>query len=563
MSQRRSIVNRRPRGSRRFLAALVGLSLVAAACGVDAGGTADGTDPAPAQDTQVSPAATDKPEVVVALSDTVDVIELHTFRSTSAFTITGALYEPLLRQVLVDDGTGLLVGSDEVEGAGAESYEIVETDAGGYLATFNLRPDARFSSGNPVTAADYKYTFDRSIEGPGYIGLLLPFIGIDSTDQIRVIDDLTLEIETTVQSPLFKRFMTFQVFGAIEKAVAEANATPDDPWAFTYFNTNAAGSGPFMVETFTPETAITLVPNPYYWDAENVGASKVTVKNVPDANQRALLLERGELDVADGLPPRVVAGMDGNEAVRVFRTTTTGLVYLGMNQAIPPLDNRDIRAAIRDAVPYDALIEQVMFNQAVPAQGVVTSTMDTFDEEIGTGFRQDLDAARASLEASGETNVTLTLGVRESRASDQEAAILIQDALRQVGITLEIQVLADGDFLTKLRNDELPLFIHDWTSWGEDPFFQMTFLTTCEGRVNYANFCDPAYDEAVKKGTFTTDEVVRQEASSATQQIFFDQAVWAPLYSADRTMVAGACVTGVVRDYTMVLGVKHLAKTEC
>jgi peptide/nickel transport system substrate-binding protein len=540
------------------VAALAGLSLVLAACGGD-DGASESTEPPAGSD---APAA-DGSEMVVALSDTVDVIELHTFRSTSAYTITGALYEPLLRQVLVDDGTGLLVGSDEVEGAGAESYEIVATDEGGYLATFNLRPEAEFSSGNPVTATDYKYTFDRTIEGPGYIGLLLPFIGIDSTDQIRVVDDLTLEIETRVQSPLFERFMTFQVFGAIEKAVADANATEEDPWAFEYFNTNAAGSGPFMLETFAPETEITLVPNPNYWDAENVGPSRITVQNVPDANQRALLVERGELDVADGLPPRVVADMEGNEAVTVFGTTTTGVVYLGMEQSIAPLDNPDVRAAIRNAVPYDAMIEQVMFNQAVPAQGVVTSTMDTFDAAVGAGYVEDPEAAQASLAESGETDVTLTLGVRESRASDQEAAVLIQDALRQVGITVDIQILPDGDFLTRLGNDELPLFIHDWTSWGEDPFFQMTFLTTCEGGVNYAGFCDEAYDAAVTEGTFTDDETVRQEVSSEAQQIFFDEAVWAPLYSADRTIVSGACVTGVVRDYTMVLGVKYLSKSAC
>lgn len=556
---------RRPRGSRRLIAGLVGLALIGASCSGDDSSsttTAPSATDAPSDSTDPAP-GTDKPEMVVALSDTVDVIELHTFRSTSAYTITGALYEPLLRQVLVADDQGLLVGTDEAEGAGAESYELAETDEGGYLATFKLRPEARFSSGNQVTAADYKYTFDRTIEGPGYIGLLLPFIGIDSTDQIRVVDDLTLEVETKVQSPLFERFMTFQVFGAIEKAVAEANATEDDPWAFTYFNTNAAGSGPFMIENFSPVTSITLVPNPHYWDADNVGASRVTVQNVPDANQRALLVERGELDVADALPPRLVADLATKDTVSVFGTTTTGVVYLGMDQAIAPLDNVDVRRAIRDAVPYDAIIEQVMFNQAVPAQGVVTSTMDTFDAAIGAGFTTDLDAARAAVEASGESNVILTLGVRESRAPEQEAAILIQDALRQVGITVELQILPDGDFLTRLGNDELPLFIHDWTSWGEDPFFQMTFLTTCAGGVNYAGFCDETFDEAVNTGTFTADVDLRQRSSSTTQQIFLDQAVWAPLYSADRTIVASACVAGVVRDYTMVLGLKSLTKGDC
>ena len=582
-------MKRRQRGTRRLLAALVGVSLIAAACGdsdtddaddsatdtaADSGDTDDGgdTDDSGSDDSGSDDSGSDDSDsddsagadLVVALSDTTDLIELHTFRSTSAYSITGALYEAPLRQVLDEDENGLLVGTDEVEGAGAESYEIVETDDGGYLATFHLRPEAKFAeTGNPVTAEDYKYVFDRAIDGPGYIGLLLPFIGVESTDQVRVVDELTFEVETTVQSPLFERFMTFQVFGAMEKAVAEENATEDDPWAFDYFNTHAAGSGPFMIETYEPETTIELVPNPYYWDLDEVAPGSVTIRNVTDASQRALLLERGELDVADGLPPRLVADMDGNDAVQVFGATTTGVEYLGMNTTIAPLDNVDVRKAIALAVPYDGLVEQVMYDQALPAQGVVTSTMDTFDPEVGAQWATDLEAAQAALDASGVSDVSLALGVRESRTTNQEAAVLIQDALRQIGIEVDIQILADGDFLTKLGNDELPLYIHDWSSWGEDPFYQMSFLTTCDGGVNYSHYCNADYDAAVNEGMFTADEAVRQEASSTAQQLFVDDAPWAPLWSADRTIVAGECVGGVVRDYTMVLGFKYLTKTDC
>lgn len=527
------------------LAVVMAAGMTVSTHAVDASGPAEGSD---------------KPDLVVALSDTTNLIEPHTFRSTAAYSVTGALYEPLLRQVLVEDENGLLVGGYDVEPAGAGSYEVAETDDGGFLATFTLRPENTFATGNPVTAADYKYVFDRAIEGPGYIGLLLPFIGLSSTDQVRVVDDATLEIETAVQSPLFERFMTFQVFGAMEKAVMDEHATAEDPWAFEYLNTNSTGSGPYMVEIYDPETQIVLVANPHYWDAENVGSDKITIRNVPDASQRALLVQRGELDLAEGLPPRLVAGMSDDENVNVFGTTTTGLEYLGMNMEIAPLDNPDIRRAIVLATPYQALIDQVMYGQAVAAGGVVTSTMETYDPEIGALYATDLDAARALVEESGVGDVSLVIGVRESRGTNQEAAVLIQDSLRQIGINADIQILPDGDFLTRLGNDELPLYIHDWSSWGEDPYYQMTFLTTCEGGVNYSNFCNADYDAAVVEGAFTTDAAVRQEQSSIAQQIFFDEAPWAPLWSTDRTIVTGSCVGGVVRDYTMVTNFSRLFK---
>ncbi len=531
-----------------------------AATTTTAGGTA--TTAGGGASTTAAPAA-EKPKMVVALSDTPNLVELHTFRTTSAYAVTKALYEPLLRQKLTPDASGLLMGSPtEYEGLGAESFDIETTADGGMKGTFHLRTDAKFPDGTPVTAEDYKYTFDRTIEGPGYIGLLLPFIGIDSTDQIKVLDDHTLEITTKVQSPLFRRFMTFQVFGAIEKKVADEHATTDDPWTFQYFNDHAAGSGPFMLEEFNPDQQVVLAPNPEYWDAASVANSGVVIRTVPDANQRALLVRNGELDLVTGIPARLLKDMVNDPNVKVYRAPSSGVVYLAMNETISPMDNVDLRRAIVKAVPYDALIDQVMFGFAQPARGVVTTSMETYDPQIGGRYTTDLDGAKAALAASGLQNVTLELGVRQSRQEDQDAAVLIQDSLRQIGINVDVQVLPDADFADKINNNELPLFIHDWYSWGEDPFYQMKFLTTCGQFVNYARFCNEDYDALVQQGTFTLDPAQRADLSSQAQQIFYDQAVWAPLWSADRTVVTGKCVTGVDRDFTLVPGFEYLTKTD-
>lgn len=560
----------RHRNRLRGFTLLAAVALVVTACGgagtgdttttvAEGGGTAT-TAPTGTGGTTAAPEV--KPQIVVALSDTVNLVEPHTFRSTSAYAVTGAIYEPLLDQALEEQPDGLLLGSrTEHVGRGAESYEVVETD-GGFVATFRLRPDAKFPDGSPVTAEDFKYTFDRTIEGPGYIGLLLPFIGIDSTDQIRVVDDLTLEITTKVKSPLFERFMTFQVFGAMNKDELDANATEDDPWAFEYLNDKGAGSGPYVLASFDPDREVVLAPNPYYWNAENVANSGVTIRSVPDANQRALLVQSGDIDLATGLPPKLIAQLENDPNVKIYSAPTTGVQYLGMNQTIAPLDNVDLRRAIVRAVPYQALLDQVMYGYASPANGVVTSTMETYDPAIGGGYATDLDLAKQHLTDSGLGDVSLVLGVRESRSTDQEAAVLIQDNLRKIGIDVEIAVLPDADFAAKLNNNELPLFIHDWYSWGEDPFYQMKFLTTCGQFVNYARFCNEEYDALVEQGTFSIDPQVRQEVSSKTQQIFFDQAVWAPLWSADRTIVTGKCVTGLIRDYTLVPRFERLTKTD-
>lgn len=565
--------------TRRRIAILLALALVVAGCGGDdeepaattattaaqevtttAAPEAPATTAAEPDEPEEAPTTTaameevvEKPVIVASLADTPNLIELHTFRTTSAYAVTNAVYEPLIKQVLEEQPNGLLQGSFvDHHGAGAESFSIEETADGGFLATFTIREGQTFSDGAPVTAADYKYVFDRSIEGPGYIGLLLPFVGISSTDQIRVTGDYTFEVETTVQSPLFRRFLTFQVFGAMNKAEAEANATEDDPWSFAYYNDKGGGSGPYWVSKFDPDNEVVLEPNPGYWNADALPNAGVIIRPIPDANEKARLIAAGEIDVATGIPPKLLAVLEDDPNVTIWASQTTGVHYLAMNQTIAPMDNLHLRQAIVSAVPYQALIDNVMFGFASPAKGVVTSNMETHDSSIGANFTQDLDAARGHLEASGVGDLTLVLGVRESRLGDQEAAVLIQDSLRQIGLTVDVQILPDGDFSGRINANELPLFIHDWFSWGEDPFYQMRFLTTCGQFVNYARFCNEAYDALVNEGTFTTDPAVRQDVSSQAQQIFLDQAVWAPLWSSDRTYVTHKCVTGVVQDYTRI-----------
>jgi ABC-type transport system substrate-binding protein len=90
----------------------------------------------------------------------------------------------------------------------------------------------------------------------------------------------------------------------------------------------------------------------------------------------------------------------------------------------------------------------------------------------------------------------------------------------------------------------------------------MTFLTQCGSFVNYARFCNEEYDSLVEEGKFTLDAEERQEVSSRTQEIFFENAVWAPLWSTDRTLVTGKCVTGLDAEYTNVPGFTHVTKTE-
>jgi peptide/nickel transport system substrate-binding protein len=223
--------------------------------------------PVPPTVTSVPPTATavPKPQIVIAYDGDIDHIELMQFRSIGGYDATANLYEPLLWQtVTFDSQKGEFVGTGAWEGAGAESYDV-STD--GTVFTFHLRQDAQFADGTPITANDYKYTFDRAMKGPGYIGLLTPFMALESPDNVEVLDDYTLQITTSRPAALTEAVISFQVFGAISQATADAHATADDPWADQWFHTNANSSGHYVITEWKPGTEYVFEPNPNYWAA--------------------------------------------------------------------------------------------------------------------------------------------------------------------------------------------------------------------------------------------------------------------------------------------------------
>ncbi|MFQ5966492.1 MAG: ABC transporter substrate-binding protein [Acidimicrobiia bacterium] len=551
------------------IALMAALALIVAACaGEEVTPTpqppVETQPPAATQPPETQPPAVEKAKIVVSLSDTVSVIEPHTFRTTSAYWVTDALYDPLLSQIF-EETEGQWLGSTTHEGRGAVSFEASD-DLLTY--TFTIRDGHKFANGEPVTAEDYKYVFQRSIEsaadqGEGYIGLLLPFVGIDSADQLQVIDDKTFVITPSLASPLFERFMTFQVFGALDKDFLESVATEDDPWSFRAMDQAGAGSGPYtMTGEWDPDTQLELAPNPNYWNADAVANGGIIVRNVPNADSRAQLLLAGELDLATGLPPQLLTELEADPNVTVYAAPTSGVEYLGMNVNIPPFDNQDFRQAIAYAVPYQALLDQVMFGFASYAGTPVPTHMDTF---AGKGPTLDLEKAQAFVDASGVdvSDLAITLTVRESRSTNQEAAVLIQDSLRQLGITMNIDIIPDADFATKQAAGELPMQIHDWYSWGEDPFYQMTFLTTCGSFANYALWCNDDYDALVQQGVRTADLAERDRISAEAQDIFLAEMPWATLWATDRTVAVRSCITGVERGYTNISSFWRLDKSGC
>jgi peptide/nickel transport system substrate-binding protein len=352
------------------------------------------------------------------------------------------------------------------------------------------------------------------------------------------------------------------VFSPLEKAAAERHATSDDPWAFDWFMTNSTPSGPYVISEYRPGERVVLEPNPHYHDAKAVGASPIVVLSVPGAEERGLLLQRGELDLATGLAPAQLKKLEQDPGVTVHAVDSSRTNYLGMNTTMPPLDKVDVRRAISYAIPYQALIENVMHGYATRAGNLLTPANETYaGDEVGS-YDTDLGRARDLLDRAGVDGFELELAVRQSRAEDRQAATFIQENLRQIGIDVSISVLPDGEFAERLNAKELPLFINDFIGWGEDPFYKMNFLAHTGEFTNFTQYSNPRLDELIDQGIFEADPARRAEISREAQQILLDDAPMAYLYAPQWVVATRSDVAGAGKDLTEVVRLDRLSRID-
>jgi peptide/nickel transport system substrate-binding protein len=486
--------------------------------------------------------AMEKPAIVVALDSDIDHIEPMEFRSDAGYYATANLYEPLIQQKLAPGADeGVLEGQNEY-GPGLAEVTLSED---GLLATVKIQPGAKFANGDPITAESYKDTFDRAMTAErSYIPLLVQFMGFKDPEDIVVVDEYTLEFHLDKPAALFLPQLSFQVFGAMDPATTAEHATADDPWAFDWYRNNANPSGPYTITKWEPGVEYVFEPNPNYWQGPDFfNNSQVIAKVVPSPEDRELLLKKGDIDLALGLPFKDVEALKADPNVRIFSIEYTRLFYLGMNNKIAPFDDKLVRQAVSYAVPYDTIIQESLYGNAQKATSPIPVGMPTHTDEF---WNYDTDTAQAKtlLEQAGYPDgFDVELAVRLSIPWDVDAAVWIQSSLAEAGVNVTINQMTDADFFDKLNAHQLPFFIHDWYSWGNDPAYQLTFLLKCGAFTNYADYCNERVDSLIEDVTWTTDEAQRDEMMREAQQIIVDEAPWAFLHQPN-------WIVGVSKDFT-------------
>jgi peptide/nickel transport system substrate-binding protein len=225
---------------------------------------------------------------------------------------------------------------------------------------------------------------------------------------------------------------------------------------------------------------------------------RIIWRMVPSAGNRRALLERGDADISYELPNKDFAELREAGKLSIVSTPfSNGVQYIGMNVTKPPFDNPKVRQAVAYAIPYQKIMEAVLYGLGTPMFGAGASTQTQVAWPQPHKFNTDIAKAKRLLAEAGypngfETTLSFDLGFA---TVNEPLCVLTQESLAQIGIKAEINKIPGANWRTELNKKVLPLYTNVFSGWLDYP--EYFFIWCYHGKnsiFNTMSYVSPAMD---------------------------------------------------------------------
>ena len=520
---------------KKLLALLLCLILVVSslsACGENANSTQGGNESGDASQGSGSEEAGTDGDIIVAsstLGSTLDPMD-NTDAISSSFLY--GTYERLVKYGTKEENGVTVADTDTFEPSLAERWEVSDDQL---TWTFYLDQDAKFANGDPVTAEDVIWSFEycRDNVNSEFVFSLLHI------ENMTAVDEYTVQFDLSSPCNMFLKIIEMYTGAIINKDEVEANG------GYEYLKDHTAGSGPYEITTYDTNTEVTLTRRDDYWGTAPSNHS-ITYRKVAEESNRQLLLEQGDVDMALNIGEKNLETLANMDGISVQTNSIPQMMYLAMNQAYEPFDDVKVRQAIAYALPYESMVNDVMYGRAnMVDSSCIPSVME--GQASGTGFTQDMEKAKQLLaESSHPDGFEIELLVGSGFQDWQDCAVLIQDALKELNITVTIRNVDRSQFLEMIAQDNVPFFITRVLSYVNDPEYLTGMILQSEGNFNYYNYKSAEFDELYAAAQATTDNAERMDYFRQLQELVQQDAPIAPIYEYSFNMCYSDEVSGYI-----------------
>jgi peptide/nickel transport system substrate-binding protein len=467
------------------------------------------------------------------------------------------VYQSLLAPAFVAQADGSL----KFDGAHVKPYLAQSYDIGASSLTFHLRPNVKFyGTSDTLDAEDVKWTFDRIFQTPE--GPDLQAIGVLTPGDIKIVDPMTVRFDfktadgkpTPVTPTVLALFDQAQTSIIDEKQVTP-HITAADPIGATWLRSHTAGTGPYYIASRQPGISFLLKAVPGSWSPQ---PSYPTVDIRITTGSIMSLLQNGDINFGeyDMTNEQVNSLQSAGFTIEWANTGNFDMFAIssGPAQQVGALANVDVRRAIAYALPYDAVLKNIVFGRGARDLSIVSPTAPEYTPAWSI-YSTDLAKAKSLMAQAGNPKISMPLHYLQGDVDQTNTAILIQASLRAIGITTVLTPETQAGMFDVLNSRSSPakgakigppgFILFNWSAWTDDPKIVIGYWATAGGVNNYSLWSAPQVNEINAKYALQPTSAARAAAYKQAQEIIADDAAMLPIVATGTVAVVAKGITGV------------------
>lgn len=424
----------------------------------------------------------------------------------------------------------------------------VNVSNNGLKYTFTIRDNAKWSNGDPVTAHDFVYAWQR-IANPKNGSLFSYQIGIASLKNAQDVlsgkkpvtdlgvtakDDKTLVLQLDHQVPYLPYILAFAPWAPLNEKFVEKMGDK-----FALSKENMLFNGPYVVSDWKAGgSSITLTKNPKYFDADKVKVKNIHFKLISDSQQAAMAYENGTVDYVN-LTGDLVNQYKSNKAYRNELGNFES--YLMVNTKKAGLDNLKLRQAIAYSIDRQALTKNILKDGSRPAYNMVMKGLVSnkngkdFSDDAGKQFETNKEKAKKLWdEAKKKTSIrTITLTYDQEDDSLANVAPFLKSEIENTldGLKVNLESVPKKTRIARETSGNYEIAIHRWGPDYADPTAILSMYVSND-LSNYSKWHNAEFDKLFKEAntTLASKPTERWQALLKADHILTEQAVCIPLY---------------------------------
>jgi peptide/nickel transport system substrate-binding protein len=376
--------------------------------------------------------------------------------------------------------------------------------------TFNLRADARWSDGVPVTADDVRFTWELQVDTT----VAWPSASIKSK-----ITNVEVKDARTVVFRFAERYL-YQLMDANDGVILPKHvlgAIPRAEVKTSPFGRAPVGNGPYRLARWESGQYIELASNPgYFGDSGAPRVERVVFKFVPDAVTLVSQLKAGEIDLLESVQPGDLASVERSRPDVVVHTVPSRrLSFIAWNEKHAPFADRDVRRALTMAIDRAEIIRTVWQGYATECTSPIVPLLWAFDDTIAP-IPFDPKGARAILAQRGFQEVggvlqkdgrpfTIELLVNDAQ-NRVDVVTLVQAQLKKIGIRVDIRVMEYGAYIERILATDYDAAFVEWKATTKVDLTALFHTKSMRPNgYNFVSYSNPEVDRLIDEALGETD----------------------------------------------------------